>query len=138
MTVDLRPFEPADAAHVARLAGRVGWPSLTDPELVRRICTSPGATSYSAVAGDRVVGWAQALGDGVLQSHLSFLVVDPDHRRHGIGRLLVMATFQATGTKRMDLITEAGEGFYARFAHHAMHGYRLYPGADDPLLGDGR
>jgi ribosomal protein S18 acetylase RimI-like enzyme len=67
----------------------------------------------------------------VLQSHLSFLAVHPDHRRRGIGRLLVMATFQATGTKRMDLVTDpAAVGFYERFAHKSMVGYRLYPGAD--------
>ena len=61
-----------------------------------------------------MVGWAQALGDGVLQSHLSFVAVHPDHRRRGIARLLVVATFQATGTKRMDLITDSADGVLRR------------------------
>ncbi len=76
-----------------------------------------------------MVGWAQALGDGVLQSHLSFVAVHPEHRGRGIARLLVVATFQATATVRMDLITDAAEGFYARFEHKRMSGFRLYPGA---------
>ncbi len=104
-TVDIRPFEDGDAEGVAWLSTIVQWPSLTDPDVVRAVCTAPGATSYVAIADGELVGWAQALGDGVLQSHLSFLAVHPDHRRRGIGRLLVQATFQATGTKRMDLIT---------------------------------
>ena len=59
----------------------------------------------------------------------------PDHRRRGIGRLLLVATFQATGTKRMDLVTDAAAaGFYERFAHKPMVGYRIYPGADPTPL----
>ena len=42
----------------------------------------------------------------------------------------MVATFQATSTKRMDLVTDpAAVGFYEGFAHKAMLGYRLYPGA---------
>ena len=124
-TVDIRPFEDTDAADIARLSTTVQWPSLTDAQVVRRVCTAAGA-----VAGDRLVGWAQALGDGVLQSHLSFLAVHPDHRRRGIGKLLVVATFQATGTKRIDLVTDDhAEGFYERFEHKQMVGFRIYPGA---------
>ncbi|WP_323792550.1 GNAT family N-acetyltransferase [Nocardioides sp.] len=131
-TVDVRPFEDEHAAGVARLATTVQWPSLTDAEVVRRICTAPGATSFVAVTEGEVVGWAQALGDGVLQAHLSFLAVHPDHRRRGIARALVVVTFQTTGAARLDLIADPGEaagGFYEQFAHRRMVGFRLYPGA---------
>jgi ribosomal protein S18 acetylase RimI-like enzyme len=129
-TVDIRPFEDGDAADIARLSAIVDWPSLTDPEVVRRACTAPGSAAYVAEEqGGRLVGWAQALGDGVLQSHLSFVAVHPDHRRRGIGRLLVVATFQATRTKRMDLITDTAQAFYAAFPHKKMAGFRIYPGA---------
>lgn len=123
------PFDDSHAAGVARLNTAVQWPSLTDPAVVRAVCTAPGASSYVALVDGAVVGWSRALGDGVLQSHLSFLAVHPDHRRRGIGRLLTVATFQATRTKRMDLITDSGEGFYRSFEHTQMTGYRLYPGA---------
>ena len=128
--VDIRPFEDADAADIADLSTIVQWPSLTDPEVVRRVCTAPGSVAYVAEEqGGRLVGWAQALGDGVLQSHLGFVAVHPDHRRRGIGRLLVVATFQATRTKRMDLITDTAQAFYATFGHKKMAGFRIYPGA---------
>jgi ribosomal protein S18 acetylase RimI-like enzyme len=127
--VDIRPFEDADAEGVARLATAVQWPSLTDPETVRRVCTAPGSAAYTAILEGTVVGWAQALGDGVLQSHLSFLAVHPEHRRHGIAKLLTVAVFQATGTLRMDLVTDSAEEFYEHFEHKQMTGYRIYPGA---------
>jgi ribosomal protein S18 acetylase RimI-like enzyme len=128
--VDIVPFEDAHAAGIARLCTTVQWPSLTDPDIVRQVCTAPGSSAYTALVDGEVVGFAQALGDGVLQSHLSFLAVHPDHRRRGIARLLTVATFQATGTKRMDLITpEDADGFYETFEHIQMLGFRLYPGA---------
>jgi ribosomal protein S18 acetylase RimI-like enzyme len=128
-SVEIVPFEDQHAPGIARLATTVQWPSLTDPVVVRRVCTAPGSSAYTALVEGEVVGFAQALGDGVLQSHLSFLAVHPDHRRRGIARLLTVATFQATGTKRMDLITDDAEGFYETFEHKQMLGFRIYPGA---------
>lgn len=128
-TVDIRPFEDGDASGIARLSTLVQWPSLTDPDVVRQVCTAPGSSAYVACTADLVVGWAQALGDGVLQSHLGFVAVHPDHRGRGIARLLVVATFQATGTERMDLITDSAPEFYETFEHKRMHGFRIYPGA---------
>ncbi|MCH1867173.1 GNAT family N-acetyltransferase [Nocardioides sp. CFH 31398] len=129
-TVEVVPFEDEHAPAVARLATAVQWPSLTDPDVVTRVCTAPGAVSYVALdASHGLVGWAQALTDGELQAHLSFLAVLPDHRRRGIGMLLTVATFQATGAKRVDLVTDgAAAGFYVRLPHTRLEGYRLYPG----------
>ena len=128
-TVDIRPFEDHDAPAIARLSTTVQWPSLTDADVVRRVCSAPGAVAYVAELEGEVVGWAQAMGDGVLQSHLGFVAVHPGSRRRGIARLLVVATFQATRTKRMDLITDSADGFYESFAHKRMAGFRIYPGA---------
>jgi ribosomal protein S18 acetylase RimI-like enzyme len=128
--VDVVPFEAAHARGVARLCTTVQWPSLTDPETVAAVCTAPGASSYVAIEDDQVVGFSQALGDGVLHSHMSFLAVAPSHRRRGIAKLLTVVTFQATGTKRMDVVTDsAAEGLVASFEHKQMSGFRIYPGA---------
>lgn len=127
--VEIVPFEPAHAAGVADLCREIGWPSLKEEETVLAVCAAPGSTAYVALDDDTVVGWAQALGDGVLQSHMSFLAVAPSHRRRGIARLLTVATFQSTHTLRMDLITDSADGFYESFEHKQMTGYRIYPGA---------
>ena len=128
-SVEIVPFEDSHADGIAQLSTTVQWPSLTDPDVVRQVCSAPGSTAYVAVENGDVVGWAQALGDGVLQSHLCFLAVHPDHRRRGIARLLTVATFQSTRTLRMDLITDSAEEFYESFEHKEMKGYRIYPGA---------
>ena len=128
-SVEILPFEDQHAPGIARLCGLLPWPSLTDPDTILKVCTAPGASAYTAVLDTEVVGFAQALGDGVLQSHLSFLAVHPDHRRRGIARLLTVATFQATGAARMDLITDEANPFYESFTHKTMAGYRIYPGA---------
>jgi len=128
-SVEIVPFEDWHAIGIARLSTTVQWPSLTDPVVVQQVCTAPGSSAYVAVQDDDVVGWAQALGDGVLQSHLAFIAVDPAHRHRGIARLLTVATFQATGTKRMDLITDSAPEFYESLEHKKMHGFRIYPGA---------
>ena len=128
-SVEIVPFEAEHASGIARLCTTVQWPSLSDPAVVLEVCTAPGSSAYTAHVDGEVVGFAQALGDGILQSHMSFLAVHPGHRRRGIARLLTVATFQATGTKRMDLITDDAEGFYENFEHKTMTGYRIYPGA---------
>jgi ribosomal protein S18 acetylase RimI-like enzyme len=128
-SVEIVPFEAEHAAGIARLCTTVQWPSLSDPEVVFQVCTAPGSSAYTALVDGQVVGFAQALGDGVLQSHLSFLAVHPEQRGRGIARLLTVATFQATHTKRMDLITDDAHGFYETFEHKAMPGFRIYPGA---------
>ena len=128
-SVEVVPFEPEHASGIAKVCTAVQWPSLADPEVVRQVCVAPGSTAYTAIEDGMVVGFAQALGDGVLQSHLSFVAVHPDQRRRGIARLLTVATFQATATKRMDLISDSAEEFYESFAHRRMAGFRIYPGA---------
>ena len=136
-TVDIRPFEEEDAEDIAapvvdRRVALADRPRRRTPDVHRaRVgrLRRRGARDDPAEAAPGLVGWAQALGDGVLQSHLGFVAVHPDHRRRGIGRLLVVATFQATRTKRMDLITDTAQGFYANFAHKRMTGFRIYPGA---------
>ncbi len=66
----IRCFEPRHATGVAEVARVLEWPSLSDPALVVNVFTAPGASAEVALVGDRVVGFAQALGDGNLQSHL--------------------------------------------------------------------
>jgi GNAT superfamily N-acetyltransferase len=42
-----------------------------------------------AYAAGRLVGFARAISDGVSTAYLNNMMVDPDHRRRGIGRALV-------------------------------------------------
>ncbi|WP_076260244.1 GNAT family N-acetyltransferase [Intrasporangium flavum] len=133
---DVRPFRPTDAEGVAALCRELGWPSFSDAEVAARACTAPGVFAWVAVEsggqGGRVVGFAQAFGDGVVQSYLAQLGVTATHRRGGVGRRLVEAVFAASGTQRMDLVTDDAEAFYRSFAHREKPGFRIYPDLPRP------
>ncbi|WP_323097602.1 GNAT family N-acetyltransferase [Intrasporangium sp. YIM S08009] len=145
---DVRPFRPTDADGVAALCRELGWPSFSDPAVAARACTAPGVVAWVAVERDgpverdgrvdrdesveRVVAFAQAFGDGVVQSYLAQLGVAATHRRHGVGRRLVEAVFAASGTQRIDLVTDDAQDFYRSFAHREKPGFRLYPDAPRP------
>ena len=47
------------------------------------------ATVYSAFDGDKLVGMACAMDDGVMNAYLHYLLVDPDYQGQEIGRTLV-------------------------------------------------
>ncbi|GAA5148432.1 hypothetical protein GCM10023340_22200 [Nocardioides marinquilinus] len=126
MTIEPYLVEHADG--IAALCDRLGWPTYADPDVARRGCAAPGVVVRVAVEDGRVVGFAQAMGDGVMQSFLSQLAVAPGHRRRGVARRLVEAVFAATGTERMDLVTDDAEAFYRSFPHRAKPGFRIYPG----------
>lgn len=126
--VEIAEFEPAHATAVAGLCDQMGWTSFADPDTVRTACTAPGVVARVAVDGEQVVGFAQAFGDGVVQSYLSNLVVAGSHRHRGIARRLTEATFAATGTKRMDAVSDdAADGFYQTLPHKTRSGFRIYP-----------
>jgi ribosomal protein S18 acetylase RimI-like enzyme len=123
----LSAFTVDHASGVATVAAEVGWPSLANPATVAAVFTAPGATAAVALCDTTVVGFVQALSDGHLQAHLSFLAVLPSHRRHGIARQLTEMVFTATGAQRIDLITDEADNFYQSLPHKRMSGYRIYP-----------
>ncbi|HEY2705381.1 MAG TPA: GNAT family N-acetyltransferase [Candidatus Dormibacteraeota bacterium] len=130
MRIQVRDYEPDDADGVALLCVELGCASLTDPHVVDRVFCAPGVSAVVAVHRNEVVGFAQAQGDGLLQSHLSVLAVAPAHRRRGVARRLVQTVFAATGTLRMDVVTDSADAFVRTLPHQAMSGYRVHPGTN--------
>ena len=111
------------------MCGELGWSSYSDPDVAERGCSAPGVIVRVAVADDgQVLGFAQLMGDGVVQSFLAQLAVTAGHRRQGLARALVKSAFAATGTERMDLLTDDAEAFYRTFPHKTKAGFRIYPG----------
>lgn len=116
------------ATGIAALCAVVGWRTYADPDIVRRGCVAPGVITRVAIAeGGQLAGFAQACGDGVMQSFLSQLAVAPAWRGQGVARQLVNEVFAASGTARMDLLTDGAQDFYRSFDHQEKSGFRLYP-----------
>lgn len=95
--------------------------------------TGPGVTALVAIesgAGDeeRLLGFAQAAGDGAFSGYLCMLLVAEDARGRGIGRSLVERTLVEAGVLRLDLLASEGAmSLCERFPHVRIPGFRLYP-----------
>ena len=123
------PMAPEHLEGVIRLCVVEQYPSYSeDAERTRRALTAPGVCTVVAVKEGRVVGFAQMQSDGLIQAHLTLIVVDRDLRRRGIGAHLVREAFARCGGQRVDLLsTEGADDFYESFVHKRFPGYRIYP-----------
>ncbi len=128
---DVVPFADVHLDAVLDLCRRQGWPSLPDdPDRARRALRAPGVTTVVALDDERVVGFAQVLSDGEIQGYLALLLVADDMRGRGIGTELVRGAHALAGGLRVDVLSEElSSGFYERFTHRVMPGYRIYPSA---------
>lgn len=82
----------------------------------------------SAPGGERVLGFAQAVGDGAFGGYLCMLLVAEDARGRGIGKALVERTLVESGVLRLDLLSSEGAmSLYERFPHIRVPGFRIYP-----------
>jgi ribosomal protein S18 acetylase RimI-like enzyme len=118
----LRPAEHADVDAVLALwavAGENASRPSDSAEDVRRLMERDPTALVLAADGDRLVGSVIVGWDG-WRCHLYRLAVHPDHRRRGIGRLLLEHAergFTAVGGKRADAMVlddnELGRSIWA-------------------------
>ncbi|MHC4715228.1 MAG: GNAT family N-acetyltransferase [Planctomycetota bacterium] len=121
-------IERSHLAGVLRLCEIECWSSYTeDAEATWRALTAPGVTTIVATENEDVVGFAQVQSDGLIQAHLSVVLVARDHRRRGIATRLVRDSFRTAGGRRVDLVTRDAPGFYRSFVHKEWLGFRIYP-----------
>jgi ribosomal protein S18 acetylase RimI-like enzyme len=84
---ELRDDRTIDLAALARLRARCEFADKPIEYLARQV---EGARwIVHAHDGDRLVGFARAISDGVSTAYLSSVMVDPDHRLLGIGRAMI-------------------------------------------------
>jgi ribosomal protein S18 acetylase RimI-like enzyme len=127
--VEIVGLAPHHLDGVLRLCAEEGWPSFpADPARALRALTAPGVTSVVAIREDEVVGFAQVLSDGEIQSYLALLSVDRRFRRQGIAQALLREAAARAGGVRIDLLSEeTAAGFYERLPHRRKPGYRIFP-----------
>lgn len=66
-----------------------GWPDHPSPERHLDLLRGSLAVALAVDANDGVVGFANAVGDGVLTAYIPLLEVLPEHRGNGLGTRLV-------------------------------------------------
>jgi ribosomal protein S18 acetylase RimI-like enzyme len=132
-------YAPRHLDAVVELCKAEGWTTFAgNRERAGRAMTGPGVTALVAVedapgetdtSGDRrVLGFAQALGDGCFGGYLAMLLVAADARGRGIGKALIERTLVEAGVLRLDLLSsDQAISLYERFPHIRIPGFRLYP-----------
>jgi GNAT superfamily N-acetyltransferase len=119
------PYAPEHRPGAVALFAAELWPSYTrDPDRTCEALRAPGSTALVALEGDRVIGVVQVQSDGLIQAHLSTLVVARTHRRRGLGRQLLSDALRLAGGERMDLLS-ISDDFYASMTNRRFSGWRL-------------
>jgi ribosomal protein S18 acetylase RimI-like enzyme len=123
MTIE--PLTPAHLDGLIALFAAEGWNEYSDDvERTYRALSAPGVTTLVANAGGRVVGAIQVQSDGVIQAHLSLLLIDPEWRGRSLGSRLLRDALERAGGLQLDIRTRT-EGYYERLGASRSLGYRL-------------
>jgi GNAT superfamily N-acetyltransferase len=102
-----------------------GWGEYShDPERTYKALTAPGSTTLVALDGPRVVAIIQVQSDGVIQAHLSAVLVAEEWRAAGLGRRLLREGLARAGGIQIDIRTRA-ESYYQRLGATQSAGFRL-------------
>lgn len=66
-----------------------GWPNPPSPATLHRLLSQSYRISLAVEEGGQVVGFAQAISDGVLSAFIPLLEVHASHRGQGLGTTLL-------------------------------------------------
>jgi hypothetical protein len=84
--LSIEPFANAHLDGLVALVLAEGWSEYAvDAERTSRALSAPGVTTLVAIDDGRVVGAIQVQSDGVIQAHVSMLLVDPNLRGRRLG-----------------------------------------------------
>ena len=123
--VSIEPLAHAHLDGLIALVAAEGWTEYAeDPERTFRALSAPGVTTLVALADGGVVGAIQVQSDGVIQAHVSMLLIDPESRGHRLGPRLLREGLERAGGRWIDIRTRT-EGFYERLGASRSLGFRL-------------
>jgi ribosomal protein S18 acetylase RimI-like enzyme len=121
----IEPFARAHLDGLITLVAAEGWDEYTaDVERTRRALIAPGVTTLVAIVGGRVVGAIQLQSDGLIQAHVSMLLIDREWRGRRLGSRLLREGLERAGGLWLDVRTRT-EGYYERLGASRSLGFRL-------------
>jgi len=127
-------------AHLDGLVALVlaeGWSVYAvDVERTSRALSAPGVTTLVAIEDGRVVGAIQVQSDGVIQAHVSMLVVDPNRKGRQLGFMLCatgLSVQEACGSRSAPGQRGSTSGL-ARAARSAFASRASTSGSEPPIL----
>jgi ribosomal protein S18 acetylase RimI-like enzyme len=121
----IEPFAQRHLDGVLALVAAEGWTGYTeDVERTYRALSGPGVTTLIAMVGERVVGAIQLQSDGVIQAHVSMLVIDRSRRGVRLASMLLREGLARAGGLQLDIRTRT-EGYYEGLGASRSLGFRL-------------
>jgi ribosomal protein S18 acetylase RimI-like enzyme len=120
----IEPFARVHLDGLIALVAAEGWSEYEDIERTYRALTAPGVTTLVAMAGGRVAGAIQVQSDGLIQAHVSLLLIDRESRGAGLGSTLLREGLARAGGLQLDIRTRT-EGYYERLGASRSLGFRL-------------
>jgi ribosomal protein S18 acetylase RimI-like enzyme len=121
----IEPFAQAHLDGLIALVTAEGWNEYTDDvERTYRALTAPGVTTLVATVGGSVLGVVQVQSDGLIQAHVSMLLIGRDGRGAGLGSRLLREGLKRAGGLQLDIRTRT-EGYYERLGASRSLGFRL-------------
>jgi ribosomal protein S18 acetylase RimI-like enzyme len=125
MEASIEPFAQAHLDGLIALVTAEGWTEYADDaERTYRALTAPGVTTLVATVGGPVVGAVQVQSDGLIQAHISMLLIHEQWRGVGLGTRLLREGLERAGGLRLDIRTQT-EGYYERLGASRSLGFRL-------------
>jgi ribosomal protein S18 acetylase RimI-like enzyme len=107
------------------LVATEGWTEYAEnAERTYRALTAPGVTTLVAIVGGKFAGAIQVQSDGIIQAHVSMLLIDRNQRGLGLGSRLLCGGLERAGGLRLDIRTRT-EGYYERLGASRSLGFRL-------------
>jgi len=107
------------------LVAAEGWTEYADDvERTYRALTAPGVTTVVATVDGRVAGAIQVQSDGLIQAHVSMLLIGRPWRGTGLGTVLLREALERAGGIHLDVRTRT-EGYYERLGASRSLGFRL-------------
>jgi ribosomal protein S18 acetylase RimI-like enzyme len=123
--VSIEPFAQAHLDGLIALVAAEGWTEYTeDVQRTYRALSARGVTTLVALADGRVVGAIQVQSDGVIQAHVSMLLIDREWRGRRLGSRLLREGLERAGGLWLDIRTRT-EGYYERLGASRSLGFRL-------------
>jgi ribosomal protein S18 acetylase RimI-like enzyme len=123
--ISIEPFTQGHLDGLIALVAAEGWTEYTDDvERTHRALTAPGVTTLVAITGGHLVGAIQVQSDGVIQAHVSMLLIDRNSRGTGLGSRLLRQGLARAGGVQLDIRTRT-EGYYERLGASRSLGFRL-------------
>jgi ribosomal protein S18 acetylase RimI-like enzyme len=123
--LSIEPFAQAHLDGLIELVAAEGWTEYSDDaERTYRALTAPGVTTLVAIDGKHVVGAIQVQSDGLIQAHVSMLLIARDSRGTGVGSMLLREGLERAGGLQLDIRTRT-EGYYERLGASRSLGFRL-------------